>query len=347
MSSTSISSSNNNNSPESDRIPSKLIRLAKKFNRCYLGSFAKNEYKPLIYKNVQIGLVRGIIENELTLYPDVFKISKGEIQIIERNPEETDEDLLSPVIDEVLRDLRARNPNNIALRGWRNENYEIKVNFSDVKPLFKMERSATCLFGLRQYGVDINGYVNHPEKGLCLWFQRRSKDKPTWPGMWDNFVSGGLSEGLGVSDTAVKEAQEEANVPPDLAKSMKPAGCVTFFFESERGIFPQTEFVFDLELTPDFVPQPNDGEVEEFELLPVQKVLSRVLSPDMKTTSCPITLDFLVRHGIVNASNEPDLPELIELLHVPVHQLYKKNYHPHKTNSSNNCNNTRNGNTEP
>ena len=45
------------------------------------------------------------------------------------------------------------------------------------------------MFGLRQYGVDINGYVNDPEKGLCVWMQRRSVSKPTWPGRWDNFVS--------------------------------------------------------------------------------------------------------------------------------------------------------------
>ena len=35
----------------------------------------------------------------------------------------------------------------------------------------------------------------------------------------------------------------------------------SFFFESERGVFPQTEFVFDLELPVDFVPTNNDGEV--------------------------------------------------------------------------------------
>ena len=39
-----------------------------------------------------------------------------------------------------------------------------------------------------------------------------------------------------------------------------------FFFESERGIFPQTEFVFDLELPIDFQPKNNDGEVDEFAL---------------------------------------------------------------------------------
>lgn len=43
-----------------------------------------------------------------------------------------------------------------------------------------------------------------------------------------------------------------------------------FFFESERGLFPNTEFVFDLELPADFVPSNSDGEVEAFELLPAK-----------------------------------------------------------------------------
>ena len=45
-----------------------------------------------------------------------------------------------------------------------------------------------------------------------------------------------------------------------------------FFFESERGIFPQTEFVFDLELPIDFVPKNNDGEVDEFTLVKASDV---------------------------------------------------------------------------
>ena len=44
------------------------------------------------------------------------------------------------------------------------------------------------LFGLHNYGVDINGYVMDPEKGLCIWLQRRSATKQTWPGKWDNMV---------------------------------------------------------------------------------------------------------------------------------------------------------------
>lgn len=43
--------------------------------------------------------------------------------------------------------------------------------------------------------------------------------------------------------------------------------CFSFFYESERGLFPDTEFVFDLELPPDFIPRNQDNEVEKFELL--------------------------------------------------------------------------------
>ena len=85
----------------------------------------------------------------------------------------------------------------------------------------------TALFGVRQYGVDINGFVDDPERGLMIWLQKRSSTKPTWPGKWDNFVSGGLSVGRGVLDTAIKEAQEEADVPSEVASNMMPAGSVS------------------------------------------------------------------------------------------------------------------------
>ena len=71
----------------------------------------------------------------------------------------------------------------------------------------------------------------------------------------------------------MKEAQEEANVSEETAKrNLRPVGSVSFFFQSERGLFPQTEFVFDLELSPDFSPSNNDGEVSGFELFPASQV---------------------------------------------------------------------------
>lgn len=76
-----------------------------------------------------------------------------------------------------------------------------------------------------------------------------------------------------------------------------------FYFESERGLFPSTEFIFDLELPTDFDPINADGEVDCFEILPVTQCLEKILSADFKTTGAPVVLDFLVRHGVVTPEN--------------------------------------------
>lgn len=104
--------------------------------------------------------------------------------------------------------------------------YDVKTEFY-AESLFKIERSATCLFGIKKYGVDINGYVKHPTRGICLWLQKRSSTKQTWPGKWDNMVGGGLSSGHGILETAYKEAAEEASIPKELLKNMVSAGCVS------------------------------------------------------------------------------------------------------------------------
>lgn len=93
--------------------------------------------------------------------------------------------------------------------------------------LFKIERSATTLLGIKKYGVDINGYVRHPTMGLCLWLQKRSATKQTWPGKWDNMVAGGMASGCGILKTAYKEAAEEASIPNELLKNLVSAGCVS------------------------------------------------------------------------------------------------------------------------
>lgn len=83
------------------------------------------------------------------------------------------------------------------------------------------------LFGIRQYGVEIMGHTRHPHLGVCLWLQRRSLSKPTWPGKWDSMVAGGLSVGHSVLDTALKEANEEASIPSHLLANLKAAGSVS------------------------------------------------------------------------------------------------------------------------
>jgi len=297
---------------------SSLLNLARSINNFYFSEYLNNTCLPFFCQNIQVGLISTSVLSQLINYPDVFIISKKSVMLSDSltSVQERNEALEQVLLDMKSKDLFT------ALRGWRSECYEIKPQFS-APVLFKMERCATPLFGVRQYGVQINGFVQHSSMGLSLWMQRRSSTKQTWPGKLDNFVGGGLSEGLGVLDTAVKEAGEEANVPEDLAVKMRGAGAVSFFHQSERGIHPGTEFVFDLELPETFQPSNNDGEVDDWKLVPVEQVVDIISSQDYKITSSPVALDFLIRRGLVTVDQVDNLPEVVELLHLPLHNLFR------------------------
>ena len=63
-------------------------------------------------------------------------------------------------------------------------------------------------------------------------------------------------------------------------------------------------FIYDLQLAPSFIPQPNDGEVEKFELLPVNEVMEIVkIFPSAFKYNCNlVVIDFLIRKGLIDKS---------------------------------------------
>ncbi|CAG9560342.1 unnamed protein product [Danaus chrysippus] len=296
---------------------SELALLARKFNCFYLSGLRQGICKPFLVAGHQVGLIRPDILKYLRTFPEVFRIT-GEY--VELNPAFRNYQERTSKVAEVLQSLRKENE-ICALKGWRDECFEVSTPFHH-ESLLEMDRSAVCLFGIRNYGISVNGYLFHPSKGLCIWLQQRSFTKQTWPGKWDCFVSGGLAVGFGILETAIKEVAEEASVVGELVKKLVPAGCVSFYFESERGLFPNTEYVYDLELPLEFVPQNADGEVETFELLTAEECVQRALSPQFKTTSAPVLLDFLIRRGYINPENEPNYRHIVELLHVPLQTIY-------------------------
>ena len=81
------------------------------------------------------------------------------------------------------------------IAGWRNELYPAVQAFHD-EPAFLIERAAAPYFGIKAYGVHINGYVTLPDGSKELWVARRSRSKPTWPGKLDHIVAGGQPHGL-------------------------------------------------------------------------------------------------------------------------------------------------------
>ena len=78
-----------------------------------------------------------------------------------------------------------------------------------------MERAAVPWFGMKAYGVHINGFVRDEKTGEVshLWVARRAKNKSTFPGMLDHIVAGGQPFGISPFENVIKECYEEANIP--------------------------------------------------------------------------------------------------------------------------------------
>lgn len=57
-------------------------------------------------------------------------------------------------------------------------------------------------------------------------------------------------------ENVVKECEEEASIPPELAARAKPVGAVSYTSLQPAGLKRDVLFCFDLELPADFEPQP-------------------------------------------------------------------------------------------
>jgi len=144
-----------------------------------------------------------------------------------------------------------------------------------------------------------------------MWVARRSPTKQTWPGKLDQIVAGGISCGEGIQETLIRECAEEASIPDELAKTATPAGCVSYFFEDERGLFPEVQFVFDLQLPQNFQPVNSDGEVGEFYCWSIDKVKDKIATEEFKPNCALVVLDFLIRHGLITPDSEPHYVDFV------------------------------------
>ena len=70
-------------------------------------------------------------------------------------------------------------------------------------------------------------------------------------------------------------------------------GCVDSRLELD------TQFTFDLELPKSFTPTNNDGEVNEFLLVPVAQLIDMICNFDVALSATPKIMDFLIRKGFL------------------------------------------------
>lgn len=167
-------------------------------------------------------------------------------------------------------------------------------------PQLQLDRVAVTWFGVRAFGVHLNGYARSRD-GPSLWIAVRSRQKRTFPGHLDNVVAGGQPIGLLPLQTLVKECDEEAGVGAELATQAVPTGTIAYVQQDGLSLKDDTLACFDLELPATFVPRPVDGEVEAFMLWPVAEVAASLRGNDLwKPNSAMVTLDFILRHGCLD-----------------------------------------------
>lgn len=263
---------------------------------------ALEAYRPFNVGATRVGWVHHDFARLLRPFDDVFSLQDQSISLA---PGLDDYATRTRAVDRVLRVL----DQDDHFAGWRDEPYPVGTGFHDTA-LFEMERTAVPRFGVPAYGVHIHGYVRDGDE-LLMWIGKRAADKPTYPGKLDQMIAGGQPVGIGLMENVIKEAGEEAAVPPDLAATATPVGAISYCHESAEGLKPDVMFIYDLELPRDFVPRNTDGEMDGFSLLPAKEVMAITAeTTDFKFNCAVANVDFFIRHGLLG----PDDPDYVAIL---------------------------------
>ena len=180
---------------------------------------------------------------------------------------------------------------------FRGEAFDVRAG-EDGPVLTTLDRGALPAFGVLAHGVHVNGLVRRAD-GLHLWVAKRAADKAVDPGKLDHIAAGGVPAGLTPRQTLVKEAHEEAAIPEALAREAKLVGHVRYVMDRPEGLRRDVLHCYDLELPEDFVPHPNDGEIEHFALWPVRRAWDAVRDTELfKFNVNLVLIDLFQRLGM-------------------------------------------------
>ncbi|MFL5286012.1 MAG: NUDIX domain-containing protein [Rhodopila sp.] len=242
------------------------------------------ERTPLLINGVQVGWLSQAVAVALSGHTEIRQEGGG---LALTDPAEL------PVI--------AREVSHLGLCRWRGEAFDVRADVEG-PVLAQIDRGALPCFGIQAQGVHVNGLVNCPD-GPHIWVARRAKDKALDPGKLDHVVAGGVPAGLGPLETLIKEAQEEASIPAELAAEAVPVATIRYAMERPEGLRRDVLVCYDLELPAAFNPVAADGEVEAFELWPLARVGEAVRDTnDFKFNVNLVLIDLFIRRGLITGA---------------------------------------------
>ncbi|CAK9152737.1 unnamed protein product [Ilex paraguariensis] len=228
-----------------------------KINLCNRNSEKHSEFVPFVVVDQIVGYVHNGFADHLRRFADVFIFPKNNshgcrfgyhvtLHPMLRTPE-----VMTSAVEDVVKCLGEE-----LIPGIRNELYPVTSCFG-TPVFFSLERAAAPYFGIKAYGVHMNGYVERDGQKY-LWIGKRSELKPTYPGMLDHLVAGGLPHGIPCGENLVKECEEEAGIPKSISSEAIPVGAVSYMDIDGYRFKRDVLFCYDLKLPEDFTPK-NQG----------------------------------------------------------------------------------------
>lgn len=264
------------------------------------------DYRPWIIDGRQMGWMKHNLARRLADFPGTFLVSERAVVL---HPQLAGFDQRTARLLEVCQAL-VESGHLARLRG---EPFPLLRSWQEI-PLAALDRAAAPVFGIRNYGVHLNGIVRS-RRGLQMWVGKRAMSKATAPGKLDHLVAGGQPLGLSPWQNLIKECHEEAGLDAALVAKAKPAGALSYRCRFTDGQRDDVLFCYDLELPEGWQPRSLDGEVESFQLMPIEEVLARLRAgDDFKFNVALVIIDFLIREGLVGP-DEPGFEEIIATLH--------------------------------
>lgn len=168
-----------------------LTGFLDKVDHCNRGSEKLAEFIPFVVDEQIVGYIHKGFTEYLREFHDIFTFSKNgclvvggdyvTLNLMFEKPEDR-----TRAVAGVIKILGDKG----IIPGIRNELCPVKPSFH-APAVFSLERAAAPYFGLKGYGVHMNGYVERDGQ-KSLWIGKRSLTKPTYPGMLDHLVAGGL-----------------------------------------------------------------------------------------------------------------------------------------------------------
>jgi 8-oxo-dGTP pyrophosphatase MutT (NUDIX family) len=157
---------------------------------------------------------------------------------------------------------------------WRNE--QLAVANREGQAVGTVERGAVRVLGITTSAVHLVGLAPDGR----MWVQKRSRNKPNDPGLWDTLMGGMVSARDSLPQALARETWEEAGLHVDALAYVVHGGHVLFSRPSSEG--GGTGFMVERidwfsAVVPDgMAPDNQDGEVDEFALLPLAEVRAQV-----------------------------------------------------------------------